>query len=291
MGSVVVDRKGTIVEAGSLQDSVLEGLYGHVPGRILVRLLASPAVSEMAGAFLDSRLSRALIPWFIRSHSIDMADYERREYGSYNDFFTRRLAPGARRLDSCPSALVSPCDGRLTVYPVDNQCEFTIKHTRYTVQSLLRDYRLAAGYAGGYVWVFRLCVEDYHRYIYVDNGRASEPVRISGVLHTVNPVANDHFPIYKENTREYCVIRSEHFGRLLQMEVGAMLVGEIRNHERGRQVRRGWEKGRFAFGGSTVILMTEKGMALPDGDILENSRFGLETRVRLGERVGGRPRG
>ena len=136
--------------------------------------------------------------------------------------------------------------------------------------------------------MFRLCVEDYHRYIYVDNGRASEPVRIPGVLHTVNPVANDHFPVYKENTREYCVIRSEHFGRLLQMEVGAMLVGEIRNHERGRQVRRGWEKGRFAFGGSTVILMTEKGAALPDGDILENSRFGLETKVRLGERVGGR---
>ena len=291
MGSVVVDRKGTIVETGSLQDSVLEGLYGHVPGRILVRLLASPAVSGLAGAFLDSRLSRALIPWFIRSHSIDMADYERREYGSYNDFFTRRLAPGARRLDSCRWALVSPCDGRLTVYPVDNQCEFTIKHTRYTVQNLLRDYRLAASYAGGYVWVFRLCVEDYHRYIYVDNGRVSEPVRIPGVLHTVNPVANDHFPIYKENTREYCIIRSEHFGRLLQMEVGAMLVGEIRNHERGRQVRRGWEKGRFAFGGSTVILMTEKGAALPDGDILENSRFGLETKVRLGERVGGRPRG
>lgn len=162
MSSVVVDRKGTIVEAGSLQDSVLEGLYGHVPGRILVRLLASPALSGLAGAFLDSRLSRALIPWFIRSHSIDMGDYERKEYSSYNDFFTRRLAPGARRLDPCQTALVSPCDSRLTVYHIDNQCEFTIKHTRYTVQSLLRDYRLAARYAGGYVWVFRLCVEDYH---------------------------------------------------------------------------------------------------------------------------------
>ena len=291
MGSVVVDRKGTIVEAGSLQDALLEGLYGHVPGRALMKLLVSPAVSRLAGAFLDSGLSRGLIPRFIRSHSIDMADYRKQAYASYNEFFTRRLAPGARRLDPCPEALVSPCDGRLTVYPVDNQCEFTIKHTRYTIYSLLRDYRLAARYAGGYVWVFRLCVEDYHRYIYVDNGRVSEPVRIPGVLHTVNPVANDRFPIYKENTREYCTIRSEHFGEMLQMEVGALLVGEIRNHARGERVRRGWEKGRFAFGGSTVILMTEKGAALPDGDILENSRFGLETRVRLGERVGGKPRG
>lgn len=288
MGLVVADRNGTIVEAASLQDSVLAGLYGHVPGRILARLLASPAVSELAGAFLDSGLSKALIPWFIRRYSIDMADYERKEYASYNDFFTRRLAKGARRLDACPEALVSPCDSRVTVYRIDGECEFTIKHTRYTVQSLLRDHRLAARYAGGYVWVFRLCVEDYHRYIYVDDGRVSAPVRIPGVLHTVNPVANDHFPIYKENTREYCTIKSEHFGRLLQMEVGAMLVGEIRNHDRGCRVRRGWEKGRFSFGGSTVILMTQKGAALPDPDILENSRRGWETKVRLGERVGGR---
>lgn len=287
---LVVDRKGNILEGASLQDTVLAGLYGHMLGRALVRLLACPAVSGLAGAFLDSGLSKGLIPWFIRSHSIDMADYERKEYASYNDFFTRRLAEGARSIDSCPDALISPCDGRLSVYRIDRECEFTIKHTRYTVRSLLRDNRLAAAYAGGYVWVFRLCVEDYHRYIYADGGKVSDSVRIPGVLHTVNPVANDHFPIYKENTREYCTIRSEHFGRLLQMEVGAMLVGQIRNHDRGRQVRRGWEKGRFAFGGSTVILMTEKGAALPDRDILENSRRGYETRVLLGERVGGKPR-
>lgn len=49
--------------------------------------------------------------------------------------------------------------------------------------------------------MFRLCVEDYHRYIYVDDGVKSENVKIPGVLHTVNPVANDSFPIYKENAK------------------------------------------------------------------------------------------
>ena len=288
---MVVDRKGNIVEDQSLQDRILKGLYGHRLGRALLKPLVSPAVSRLLGGFLDSGLSKALIPWFIRSHSIDMADYQPKEYRSYNDFFTRGLVKGARRLDSCPEALVSPCDSRVSVYPVNVESEFTIKHTRYTMQSLLRDYRLAAEYAGGYVWVFRLCVEDYHRYIYVDGGRVSKPVRIPGILHTVNPVANDRYPIYKENTREYCVIRSEHFGKMIQMEVGALLVGEIRNHARGERVRRGWEKGRFAFGGSTVILLTKKGAVLPDGDILENSRRGLETKVRLGERVGARPAG
>ena len=108
------------------------------------------------------------------------------------------------------------------------------------------------------------------------------------VLHTVNPVANDYFPVYSENAREYCILESEGFGRMIQMEVGAMMVSRIINHPRGSVVRRGWEKGRFAFGGSTVILITRKGAAEPDGDILKNSVQGMETRVRLGERVGAR---
>ena len=46
------------------------------------------------------------------------------------------------------------------------------------------------------------------------------------------------------------------------------------------------EKGRFAFGGSSVILITRRGAVQPDADILENTRKGIETKVRLGERVG-----
>ena len=48
-----------------------------------------------------------------------------------------------------------------------------------------------------------LCVDDYHRYSYVENGYLGPVRRINGLYHTVNPVAieagND---IYKENTRE-----------------------------------------------------------------------------------------
>lgn len=286
---LVMDRKGNVVEARSLQDCVLEGLYGHMLGRAFLKPLVSPAVSRLVGDFLDSRFSKFLIQRFIRNHSIDMEEVEPMEYTSFNDFFTRKLAKGARRLDPCPEALISPCDSRVSVYPIDNECSFRIKNTDYTVNSLLRNPRLAAEFMGGYVWVFRLCVEDYHRYIYVDNGRVGASERIPGVLHTVNPVANDRYPIYKENTREYCVLRSKHFGRMIQMEVGAMLVGKIQNHSRGERVRRGWEKGRFEFGGSTVILMTKRGAALPDEDIRRNSRQGIETRVHLGERVGRRP--
>ena len=109
---------------------------------------------------------------------------------------------------------------------------------------------------------------------------------VPGELHTVNPVANDVYPIYKENTREYALLKTVNFGTVLMMEVGALMVGRIENVPLRGRVKRGKEKGNFAFGGSTVILMTQKERVLPDPDIFMNSEKGIETRVKLGERIG-----
>ena len=71
------------------------------------------------------------------------------------------------------------------------------------------------------------------------------------------------------------------------IEVGALMVGKIVNHEDGKAaVLRGEEKGYFAFGGSTVILCLKKDQVMIDEDILVNSREGYETRVMQGERIG-----
>lgn len=284
--NLVADRKGNISEEDSLQDRFLEKMYGNAVGRALLKPLVSPLFSRIGGAFLDSGLSRFLVNRFLCTYTINMREYRPRHYKSFNDFFTRRLAKGARKVDWTPEVLVSPCDGRLSVCEISDGCTFRVKHTSYTVESLLKDRKLAAEYAGGYVWVFRLSVDDYHRYIYADGGNIMKYMKIFGVLHTVNPAANERFPIYKENTREYCILESDNFGTMIQMEVGALMVGRIVNHPRGSVVRRGMEKGRFAFGGSSVILITRRGAVQPDADILENTRKGIETKVRLGERVG-----
>lgn len=283
---LTADRRGKIEKEHSLQDCLLEALYSCRAGRLLVRPLTAPLVSKIGARILDSRFSVVLLPLFIHHYSIAMEDYEQAPYRSFNDFFKRKLAGRARTVQQERDVFVSPCDSRLSVYKIDDACVFSVKHTNYTVESLLKNRKLAKRFAGGFVWVFRLCVDDYHRYIYVDDGMVSKHYRIPGVFHTVNPAANEAFPIYKENVREYCLLKSEHFGTVLQMEVGAMFVGRIENHPGERTVRRGEEKGNFAFGGSTVIVMTQKGQVLPDGDILRYSKGGVETRVKLGERVG-----
>ena len=283
---LTADRRGKIEKEWSMQDCLLEGLYRHKAGRMLLRPLLSPHVSRMGAKVMEARASAFLIPFFIRCHAIPMEDYELVSYRSFQDFFTRRLAEGARTVEQAPRIFISPCDSRLSVYKINDGCTFSVKHTVYTVESLLRSRRLAERFAGGFVWVFRLCVDDYHRYIYVDNGMVSKHYRIPGIFHTVNPVANDVYPVYKENRREYCLLKSEHFGTVLQMEVGAMFVGRIENGPGERVVHRGDEKGHFAFGGSTVIVMTQKGQVVPDGDLLRHSKSGVESKVKMGERVG-----
>ena len=63
-------------------------------------------------------------------------------------------------------------------------------------------------------------------------------------------------------------------------------MGKIEKRPRRASVKRGEEKGNFAFGGSTIVLITEKNAVKPDEDILNNSREGIETRVFMGEKIG-----
>ena len=136
--------------------------------------------------------------------------------------------------------------------------------------------------------MIRLTVDDYHRYCYVADGEKTYQRRIPGIFHTVNPIANDICPIYKMNSREYCLVKNEKLGTVLMMEVGALMVGKIRNYKKERcQVKRGEEKGRFEFGGSTVVLLLEPDKVLPDSDLIQNTLQGAETIVKMGERIGG----
>ena len=139
---------------------------------------------------------------------------------------------------------------------------------------------------GGWACVFRLTVDDYHRYCYAFDAEKGENIAIPGKLHTVNPIANDFFPIYKENAREYTILHTREFGKVIAMEVGALLVGKIVNHHGPSSVQRGQEKGYFQFGGSTVVMLLKQDTAVIDDDILENSRNGIETVVKFGEKIG-----
>ena len=282
---MIKDRNGEIVVTNEKQNILLKKLYGTVCGRVILKALTAPAVSKAAGAFMDSRLSVPLIKRFIKSSGIDTSQYVMKKFRSYNEFFTRRVKRGMRPIDRMPSHFISPCDSKLTVYKIGKSSFFRIKGSRYRVSDLIQNDFLAKRYEGGYCMIFRLEVDDYHRYCYIDSGTKTENTFINGELHTVNPIALEHYNIYKRNCREYTVLHTENFGDVVQVEVGAMMVGRIVNRHGAAEVVRGEEKGKFEFGGSTIVLLVQEDMIRIDDDILRNSAENIETVVKYGEKV------
>lgn len=271
---------------GPSERGALGFLYGTAPGRLLLRPLTARWLSRAAGRFMESALSRPLIPGFIRHNHIDMRDYLPEKYRCFNDFFTRRVRPEARPIDPDPQRLIAPCDGRLSVYAIDENSLFTIKHSRYDVSALLGGDPRGRDFAGGVCLVFRLAVDDYHRYHYLDDGEKGENRFIPGVLHTVRPIALAHTDVFIQNCREYTLLQTRGFGPVAQIEVGALLVGKISNNQGPGAFRRGEEKGRFLYGGSTIVLLLAPGAAEIESRLWQATARGEETRVRLGQGIG-----
>ena len=278
----VWDRK-ELVEVPEVGIGAIRFVYGTLFGRLLAKgILCRPFVSELYGLWQRSPLSRGKVKKFMEEYHISVDDCTEREFSDFNAFFTRqRKEQGDRTL---PHELPAIADSKLSALPIGRNSRFRIKDVPYKLQDLLDSENLAREYEGGLCLIFRLSPDDYHRYAFPDRGTAEDTVEIPGVLHTVNPIAGS-MAVYRRNTRHYTILHTEHFGQLIQMEVGALLVGKICNHNK-LSFKKLEEKGYFAYGGSTVILLCKKDRVKIDADILEYSARGIETKVRLGERIG-----
>ena len=263
----------------------LELLYNTYAGRYALKVLTSRPVSKIAGSFLDSYLSVGLIGPFVRNNRINLKECEKRTYRSFNEFFTRRLKKDARSIDRRDSSFISPCDGLLSIWPIDKDTVLPIKQSKYRVSDLFEDKKLASEFENGLCFVFRLCVNHYHRYIYIDDGFKSVNHFIAGKLHTVRPIALRHVPVFTENCREYTIMNTKNFGRVAQIEVGAMLVGKIDNYDQKAEIKRGKEKGKFLYGGSTIILLVKPDKLKIESSILRKTMNGSEFEVKMGQKI------
>ena len=265
------------------ENAAIRFLYHTIAGRSLLRLLVSPGVSKACGAVLDSRASVALIPLFQRKNGISMEGVEIPKGGfpSFNAFFSRKRV--------CKSVetnvdLSSPCDSFLTCIQIHKDQIFDVKHTRFGLQDLLQDAALANEFSDGVALVFRLTPAHYHRYAYAVDGKILCWRKIKGVLHSVRPICTRQFPVYVQNAREYQVIETEHLGKIVQMEIGALLIGRITNEcPKDRKSIRGREKGKFEFGGSTILLLLQKDAVRLRSDILATMDGKDELSVSYGE--------
>ena len=283
MKYIVRDREGNeYIEKESI---TVKTFYGNPVGRTVVKAFSLPIFSKVAGDFLSNKTSKVMIRKFVKKNDINLDEFEDKKYRSFNDFFTRKKLELKTKFDKY--IFISPCDARLSTYKIDKEGIFNIKGTNYNISDLLDDDPLYKEYLGGDLLIFRLCKDDYHRYHYVDSGHQGKSVFIPGTLNTVRPIALRKVKVFKRNARVYTVLHTDNFKDIIQVEVGAILVGKIVNiHDDDYKFKKGEEKGYFEFGGSTVVLMIKKNVIKLDQDIVRNSKDGAETLVKVLTKIG-----
>ena len=273
-------------------EGFLKFLYYNPLGELPLNLIVKKKfLSEIYGRSMDSSKSKGKIAPFVSEHNINMDESIKSidEFISFNDFFIRELKKEAREIASGEDEIASPADGKILAYEdIQLKNKFFLKGDKFTLEEFLGDKDLAKKYEGGVFLIVRLAPVDYHRYHFPVDGSISSSRLIEGNYYSVSPHAiKKNFRIYCENKREYAELKNEKFGDIILSEIGATMVGGIKQtYSPNTDVKKGQEKGYFFFGGSSCIILFEKGKINIEEDILRNSKNGIETKVYMGEKIG-----
>jgi len=279
-------------------DFFVKLLYESIIGKILAPLFVNKFLSKFYGSIQNRVLTQLKVPKFVDSFNIDLSEYEpgsvktenqKMSYKSFNEFFIRKFKINKRSFVENKNILPAFSEARYFGYKtIDEKTTIPVKGEFLRADALLGDLDKAKPFMGGPLLIARLCPVDYHRYHYPDTGKTIDSYPVEGSLHSVNPLALKHKPdIFIANERRVAILETENFGKLAYIEVGAIMVGKIvQSHDESITFTRGDEKGYFLFGGSTVIVIGEKGKWLPSSDIVESTNNGIETYIKLGDAVG-----
>lgn len=289
----IYNRKNNTYETENVAgENYINWTYSSPIGKSLLELLIKKKFfSKVYGSYCDTSLSKKKIGPFIKDFNIDMNISKQNisDFNSFNDFFIRTLHSDARPIDTNENILPSPGDGRLLAFTnISIKNLVQVKGITYSLSELIGDDKIAKEYEGGICLVLRLCPTDYHRFHFVDSGIPLENHFIKGNYYSVNPIALERVAkLYCQNKREWSLFKSDNFGDIIHVEVGATCVGTIeQSYTKNIKVNKGDEKGYFKFGGSTTILFFKKDIIEIDEDILDQSALGFETQVLMGETIG-----
>jgi len=281
---------GKLIEEEVPGGGVLNFLYGGSPlGKLsLFVMFRRKYFSSLFGMYIDSSRSKKGVVKFIDKFNIDMDDYqdEVASFNTFNEFFYRKIKPSARPIGQ---GIVSPADGRVLAFPkISDSRRFFIKGSEFNLNTFLGNPLLAEKYADGSMFIVRLAPVDYHRFHFPVEGIATASTKIKGAYYSVSPMAlRKNLEIFCQNKREYCTVKTEHKGEVLICDVGATLTAGIhQTYYANSKVKKGDEKGYFSFGGSTLVVLFEKGQMTFSDDLIKNTEDGLETWLKMGETIG-----
>jgi len=347
--SIIERKTGRLIQEEEYGQKAIYFLYHHFLGRLLLKMIfARPYFSFLRGLYYNSFLSKKDIAPFVEKYGLSK-ELLKKKYQSFGAFFSRKEAVYLREAGKENTKengeawkekiqgklpFYASASGKALAYKIDEEgriilppgvqkesagkkenfhfLPLEIKGNFYSIEKILKA-PCPEFLKGGTLLIFRLSLPDYHRYIFPAEGKLLRTKKIKGRLDSVRKEAA-HFKAFSENKREVSLLELTGMGKILHVEVGAMLVGHIHNHmelktfsdkgdqnkkknlgekttifDRGNQqtfrFTAGEEKGYFSLGGSTIVEMLSDKIVI-DEDLFENTKKGLETKLKIGERIG-----
>jgi phosphatidylserine decarboxylase len=285
-------RSGELKTDPIYASAFLDWCYNTPSGILATRLVLSRrVVSHLYGWYYGRSWTRRKIAAFARAMGVDLSELTQplESFASFSDFVSRSIDLTKRRIDPDSRACICPADGRVLAYQVLHADQsLQIKGGRFDLATFLRDDLLAKRYAGGAAVVVRLYLSDYHHFHFPASGIPGVPRAVAGRYFATTPYARRWaVPVFADNHRVITLLASDHFGQIAIAEVGAFTIGSVQERFIAcERVQKGQHKGLFELGGSVVVLLFEPGAISIDSDLIENTRAGMETFVRFGERIG-----
>ncbi|MCW5517961.1 phosphatidylserine decarboxylase [Muriicola sp. Z0-33] len=254
-------------------------------------VLSEPGLSwanyfiEERGKFMDSPASAKIIEEWLSDNSLHNEDFVLPEEGfnSFNEFFTRDLKPGTRSIhDPTDDAiLVSPADGIINMVANELELETEIPtkgRMTMSLNSLLDHSKYAEKFVGGSALALFLMPDNYHHYHSPISGKIVESNENVGnrlfgmpdmldMINNGNPGYNKDYSVFEDFKHGYFIIETSKYGFIAMIPIGLQTVGSVVfeddykeiNNENPKQIYKGEKLGHFKYGGSTVLLIFEKG--------------------------------
>ncbi len=280
------------------RERVARSLWRVAPQRALSQLIGWSATRV-----LPTAARKAVVASFARQYGIDVTEAEKplAEYSGLQEFFTRKLKPGARPLPLDENIVVSSADGKVVETGAITAGQVVdAKGVGFSLAQLLGDRAAADRLEGGSFAVTYLSPRDYHRVHSPVAGKLVAWHHVPGQLFPVNEKSVLREPgLFSVNERLVALLQGP-AGFAAVVMVAAVGVGHMtasydpdiathddkfsdgivrsRRYDDGPSIRRGDELGIFNLGSTTIVVFEPGHVALdpiPPG-----------TAIRMGTGIG-----
>lgn len=266
-------------------------------------VIPKQAITALAGKLASAKagkLTTAVIKWFVKRYQVNMNEAAQPDiaaYESFNEFFTRPLRKGARRITKAD--FISPVDGAISQFgDIKADQIFQAKGHHYSTLAILAgDKTLAASFQSGSFATLYLSPKDYHRIHMPCDGTLKSMTYVPGDLFSVNPTTAQGVPgLFARNERVICEFDSAH-GTFVLILVGATIVGSMATvwhgvvnpprvgrvttwtyENQSITLKQGEEMGRFLLGSTVVMLF-------PENTLTFNRTWKPAKPIKLGEKM------